>query len=64
MDPDAQLYYVRATNPATNEQVAFECDGLAVANAKAAELRMNAYKDVVISLGEHDGRSGGGTDNA
>jgi hypothetical protein len=30
----------------TNEQIAFECVGLAVANAKAAELRMGGYRDV------------------
>jgi hypothetical protein len=33
-----------------NEQIAFECVGLGVANAKAAELRMGRYKDVVVSL--------------
>jgi hypothetical protein len=43
-------YYVRGTNPTNNEQVAFECVGLAVANAKAAELRMGGYRDVILSL--------------
>ena len=43
-------YYVRGTDPASNEQIAFECIGLAVANAKAAELRMGGYRDVILSL--------------
>jgi hypothetical protein len=34
----------------TNEQIAFERVGLAVANAKAAELRMGGYRDVILSL--------------
>ena len=49
-DTDTTRYYVRATDPANNEQIAFECVGLAAANAKAAELRMSAYKDVIISV--------------
>ena len=49
-DPDTTRYYLRATNPTNNEQIAFECVGLAAANAKAAELRMGRYKDVVMSL--------------
>jgi hypothetical protein len=51
-DPETTRYYLRATDPANNEQIAFECVGLAVANAKAAELRMGRYKDVVLSLAE------------
>ena len=43
-------YYVRATEPKSDEQVAFICSSLAAANAKAAELRMGGYKDVVISV--------------
>ena len=42
--------YVRGTDPTNDEQIAFECVGLAVANAKAAELRMGGYKDVILSL--------------
>jgi hypothetical protein len=61
--PDEKLYHVRATNPATNEQIAFECVGLAVANAKAAELRMAAYKDVIMSLAEQADGSGQGGDS-
>ena len=51
-DPETThcYYYVRATDPANNEQIAFECVGLAVANAKAAELRMGGYRDVILSL--------------
>jgi hypothetical protein len=43
-DPETTRYYLRATDPTNNEQVAFECLGLAAANAKAAELRMGRYK--------------------
>jgi len=54
---------VRATDPSNNEQVAYECVGYPTAHAKAAELRMAAYKDVVMSLAEasdsaHPRRSG------
>ena len=49
-DPETTRYYLRATDPTTNEQIAFECLGLAAANAKAAELRMGRYKDVILSL--------------
>jgi hypothetical protein len=49
-DPDTTRYYLRATDPTNNEQIAFECVGLAAANAKAAELRMGRYEDVVMSL--------------
>ena len=49
-DPETIRYYLRATDPTNNEQIAFECVGLAAANAKAAELRMGGYKDVVLSL--------------
>ena len=51
-DPETTRYYLRGTDPTTDEQIAFECVGLAVANAKAAELRMGGYKDVVMSLAE------------
>jgi hypothetical protein len=43
-DTETTHYYVRGTNPTNNEQIAFECVGLAVANAKAAELRMGGYR--------------------
>jgi hypothetical protein len=43
-------YYVRGTDPTNNEQIAFECVGLAAAQAKAAELRMGGYRDVIMSL--------------
>jgi hypothetical protein len=44
------IYCVRGTAPATAEQVAFECEGIAMAHAKVSELRMAAYKDVVMSI--------------
>ena len=49
-DTETTHYYVRGTDPTSNEQIAFECVGLAAANAKAAELRMGGYKDVILSL--------------
>ena len=39
-DTETTHYYVRGTDPASNEQIAFEYVGLAAASAKAAELRM------------------------
>ena len=44
------LFHVRATDPANSEQVVYECVGFPMAHAKAAELRMNGYKDVVTSM--------------
>jgi hypothetical protein len=49
-EPETTHYYLRATDPTNSEQIAFECVGLAAANAKAAELRMGRYKDVILSL--------------
>lgn len=49
-DTETTRYYVRGTNPTNNEQIAFECVGLGVAGAKAAELRMGGYRDVILSL--------------
>jgi hypothetical protein len=49
-DTETAHYFVRGTDPANNEQIAFECVGLAAANAKAAELRMGGYRDVILSL--------------
>jgi hypothetical protein len=49
-DAETTHYYVRGTDPANNEQIAFECVGLAAANAKAAELRMGGYKEVILSV--------------
>ena len=49
-DTETTRYYVRGTDPTNDEQIAFECVGLGVANAKAAELRMGAYRDVILSL--------------
>ena len=47
LDGGDRLFLACATVP---EQVAFECEGFAMAHAKAAELRMAGYKDVVTSL--------------
>ena len=49
---ETPVFHVRATDPSNNEQVAYECVGYPTAHAKAAELRMAAYKDVVMSLAE------------
>jgi hypothetical protein len=43
-------YYVKATDPSRDELVVFACPNLAAANAKAAELRMSRYRDVIVSL--------------
>ena len=48
--PETTTYYVRATDPTSGEQVAYECVGFATAHAKAAELRMSGHKDVVMSI--------------
>jgi hypothetical protein len=47
---EALIYYVRATDPASHEQIRSECVGFARAHAKAAELRMSGYMDVVMSI--------------
>ena len=48
--PERVIHYVRATDPASNEQITYECVGFAMAHAKATELRMSGYRDVVISI--------------
>jgi hypothetical protein len=47
---ETPVFHVRATDPTNNEQVAYECVGYPTAHAKAAELRMSGYKDVVMSV--------------
>ena len=42
-------YHVGAIDPESDERVLFECASFALANGKAAELRMNGYRQVVIS---------------
>ena len=54
---EGTTYYVRGTDPKTNQQVIFECIGFQMAHAKAAELRMAAYKDVVMSVSDPSGDS-------
>ncbi len=44
------LFHVRATDPRNSEQVVYDCVGFPMAHAKAAELRMSGYKDVVTSV--------------
>ena len=51
-------YYIRGTDPKTNQQVIVECIGFEMAHAKAAELRMAAYKDVIMSVSDPRGGSG------
>lgn len=48
--PKTTTYYVRGTASTSAEQVAYECEGSAMAHAKAAELRMSGYRDVVTSI--------------
>ena len=50
--PKLTTYCVRGTATTSAEQVAFECEGFAMAHAKAAALRMAGYRDVVTSLRE------------
>ena len=49
-DADRTGYFVKATDPTSGEQVTFVCPDLAIANAKASELRMSRYRDVIISV--------------
>jgi hypothetical protein len=49
-DDGPNHYHVRATHPTTAEQVGFGQLTLAAANAKAAELGMGGYRDVIISI--------------
>jgi hypothetical protein len=49
-DADRTGYYVKATDPTSGEQITFVCPDLAIANAKASELRMRRYRDVIISV--------------
>jgi hypothetical protein len=50
VDSETPSYYIRGTDPRSNEQVTYECKGFAMAHAKAAELRMGGFKDVVLSI--------------
>jgi hypothetical protein len=45
------MYCVRGTDPTSGAQVTYECAAFAMAHAKAAELRMGGYRNVVMSLG-------------
>ena len=50
-DPgETTVFHIRGTDPANSEQVIYECVGFPMAHAKAAELRMSGYKDVVTSM--------------
>lgn len=44
------VFHVRATDPRNSEQTVYECVGFPMAHAKAAELRMSGFKDVVTSV--------------
>ena len=47
---ETTVFHIRGTDPANSEQVVYECVGFPRAHAKAAELRMSGYKDVVTSV--------------
>ena len=47
---ETAVFHIRGTDPANSEQVVYECVGFPMAHAKAAELRMSGYKDVVTSM--------------
>ena len=49
-DGETTVFHIRGTDPANSEQVVYECVGFPRAHAKAAELRMSGYKDVVTSM--------------
>jgi hypothetical protein len=50
-DPgETTVFHIRGTDPANSEQVVYACVGFPMAHAKAAELRMSGYKDVVTSM--------------
>ena len=51
-DDGLDFYNIRATDPTTGQQASFGPFPLDVATAKAAELRMGRYRDVVMSLAE------------
>lgn len=55
-DSETTLFHIRATDPMSSEQVVYECVGFPMAHAKAAELRMSGYKDVVTSMAEASAR--------
>lgn len=54
---ETTLFHIRATDPTNSEQVVYECVGFPMAHAKAAELRMSGYKDVVTSMAGAPARS-------
>ena len=47
---ETTLFHVRGTDPRNSEQLVYECVGFPMAHAKAAELRMSGYKDVITSM--------------
>jgi hypothetical protein len=49
-DDGVDRYYIKATDPATGQQISFGPLPLAAAHAKAAELRMSRHRDVIMSL--------------
>lgn len=51
------IFHVRATDPRNSEQMVYECVGFPMAHAKAAELRMSGYKDVVTSMAAATGET-------
>lgn len=51
---ETMIFHIRATDPRNSEQVVYECVGFPMAHAKAAELRMSGFKDVVTSVAAHE----------
>jgi len=47
---ETTVFHIRGTDPANSEQVVYACVSFPMAHAKAAELRMSGYKDVVTSM--------------
>jgi hypothetical protein len=50
---EATIFHIRATDPRNSEQLVYQCVGFPMAHAKAAELRMSGYRDVVTSVAPH-----------
>lgn len=55
---ETTLFHIRATDPRNSEQLVYECVGFPMAHAKAAELRMSGYKDVITSVARDSGETG------
>ena len=54
---ETTIFHLLATDPRNSEQLVYECAGFPTAHAKAAELRMSGYKDVVTSVATGGGET-------